>query len=180
MKKTDYMINELVQNSNFVTIVEELVNKNVESYMKYHQNSLSKTRLNESQFFQEFGEMVCLTVEEKLSKVLDKEFIDVERQVDILKEEMFAFVEEQATLTCEMRKDLNKGLEEIRRKTTTQKVINNIQPIRGTSVKLMRTNLKSAIEESERKGLSQEVSEIKKQIQLLQKFVEKEHTKSTF
>ena len=36
--------------------------------------------------------MVCLTVEDKLSKVLDQEFVDVERQVDILKEEMFTFI----------------------------------------------------------------------------------------
>lgn len=66
-------------------------------------------------------------------------------------------MEEQNKLTSSMKQELDKGLEEIRRKNTTEGIVNNIIPNRGNSVKLMRSNLKSNLEGEKRSQYSEMV-----------------------
>lgn len=57
-------------------------------------------------------------------------------------------MEEQTKITSKMKKELEKGLEEIRRKSLTEGIVGSILPARGNSVKGMRANLKSQLENS--------------------------------
>lgn len=61
---------------------------------------------------------------------------------------MYLFMEEQSKTTLQMKKELEKGLEEIRRKSLTEGLVGNIIPARGNSVRGMRSNLKSHLENS--------------------------------
>lgn len=48
---------------------------------------------------------------------MNGELVTVSRDVMKVKQEMFKFVEEQTKITSNLRKELNRGLEEIRKKS---------------------------------------------------------------